>query len=36
MIETAKQDLVYLPEIVGEIRELSQRLIIYCNDLFMV
>ena len=33
MIEVDKQDLVYLPEIVDEIRELSQRFIIYCDDL---
>ena len=33
MIEVDKQDLVYLPEIVDEIRELPQRFIIYCDDL---
>ena len=33
LIEVDKQDLVYLPEIVDEIRELSQRFIIYCDDL---
>jgi len=33
MIEVDKQDLVYLPEIVDEIRELSQRFILYCDDL---
>jgi predicted AAA+ superfamily ATPase len=33
MIEVDKQELVYLPEIVDEIRELSQRFIIYCDDL---
>lgn len=33
MIEVDKLDLVYLPEIVDEIRELSQRFIIYCDDL---
>ena len=34
MIEVDKQNLVYLPEIVDEIRELAQRFIIYCDDLF--
>lgn len=33
MIEVDKQDLVYLPEIVDDIRELSQRFIIFCDDL---
>ncbi len=33
LIEVDKQDLVYLPEIVDEIRELPQRFIIYCDDL---
>ncbi|MGZ8911419.1 MAG: ATP-binding protein [Methylococcaceae bacterium] len=33
MIEVDKQDLVYLPEIVDEIRDLAQRFIIYCDDL---
>ncbi|MFZ2171373.1 MAG: ATP-binding protein [Methylococcaceae bacterium] len=33
MIEVDKQDLVYLPEIVDEIRELYHRFIIYCDDL---
>jgi predicted AAA+ superfamily ATPase len=33
MIEVDKLDLVFLPEIVDEIRELSQRFIIYCDDL---
>ena len=33
IIEVDKQDLVYLPEIVDEIRELPQRFIIYCDDL---
>jgi uncharacterized protein len=33
LIEVDKQDLVYLPEIVDDIRELSQRFIIYCDDL---
>jgi predicted AAA+ superfamily ATPase len=33
IIEVDKQDLVYLPEIVDEIRELPQRFIVYCDDL---
>lgn len=33
IIEVDKQDLVYLPEIVDEIREQPQRFIIYCDDL---
>lgn len=33
LIEVDKVDLVYLPEIVDEIRALAQRFIIYCDDL---
>jgi len=33
IIEVDKQDLVYLPEIVDEIREQAQRFVIYCDDL---
>ncbi len=33
LIEVDKQDLVYLPEIVDDIRDLPQRFIIYCDDL---
>lgn len=33
LIEVDKQDLVFLPEIVDDIRELSQHFIIYCDDL---
>lgn len=33
LIEVDKHDLVYLPEIVDDIRELPQRFIIYCDDL---
>jgi predicted AAA+ superfamily ATPase len=33
LIEVDKQDLVYLPDIVDDIRELPQRFIIYCDDL---
>jgi len=33
LIEVDKQDLVCLPEIVDDIRELEQRFIIYCDDL---
>ena len=33
MIEVDKEDLVYLPEIVDEIRDLSHRFIIFCDDL---
>ncbi|MDD5274232.1 MAG: ATP-binding protein [Methylovulum sp.] len=33
LIEVDKHDLVYLPEIVDDIRELTQRFIIYCDDL---
>ncbi len=33
LIEVDKQDLVYLPEIVDDIRALPQRFIIYCDDL---
>jgi len=33
LIEVDKQDLLYLPEIVDDIRGLEQRFIIYCDDL---
>lgn len=33
MIEVDKHDLVHLPEIVDDIRELPQRFIVYCDDL---
>ncbi len=33
MVEVDKQDLVYLPEIVDDIRELEYRFIVYCDDL---
>ena len=33
LIEVDKTDLVSLPDIVDDIRELSQRFIIYCDDL---
>jgi len=33
LIEVDKEDLVYLPDIVDDIRELPQRFIIYCDDL---
>jgi len=33
MIEVDKEDLVYLPEIVDEIRDLTHRFIIFCDDL---
>lgn len=33
LIEVDKQDLVYLPEIVDDIRDLPQRFILYCDDL---
>ncbi len=33
LIEVDKQDLVYLPDIVDDIRVLSQHFIIYCDDL---
>lgn len=33
IIEVDKQDLIYLPEIVDDIREQSHRFIIYCDDL---
>ncbi|MGR9085729.1 MAG: ATP-binding protein [Gammaproteobacteria bacterium] len=33
LIEVDKQDLVYLPEIVDEIREHPRHFIIYCDDL---
>lgn len=33
IIEVDKQDLLYLPEIVDEIRELPQWFVIYCDDL---
>jgi predicted AAA+ superfamily ATPase len=33
IIEIDKQDLLYLPEIVDEIREQPQRFIVYCDDL---
>jgi predicted AAA+ superfamily ATPase len=32
LIEVFKQDLVSLPDIVDEIRELPQRFIVYCDD----
>ncbi len=33
IIEVDKRDLLYLPEIVDEIREKPQRFIVYCDDL---
>ncbi len=33
LIEVDKQDLIFLPEIVDDIREQSQRFVIYCDDL---
>lgn len=33
IVEVEKQDLIFLPEIVDEIRELPQRFVIYCDDL---
>jgi predicted AAA+ superfamily ATPase len=33
MIEVDKQDLIFLPEIVDDIREQPQRFVIYCDDL---
>ncbi|GAB6040757.1 ATP-binding protein [Endothiovibrio diazotrophicus] len=33
LIEVDKNDLIYLPEIVDEIRDLSQRFVIFCDDL---
>jgi len=33
IIEIDKQDLLYLPEIVDDIREQKQRFIVYCDDL---
>lgn len=33
LIEVDKDDLVYLPEIVDEIRDLAQSFIIFCDDL---
>lgn len=33
IVEVDKQDLLFLPEIVDEIRELPQRFIIFCDDL---
>ena len=33
LIEVDKDDLLYLPEIVDEIRSLPQKFIIYCDDL---
>jgi uncharacterized protein len=33
IIQVDKQDLLFLPEIVDQIRELPQRFIIYCDDL---
>lgn len=33
LIEVDKHDLVYLPEIVDDIRDLPQRFIVYCDDL---
>ncbi|MGR8980971.1 MAG: ATP-binding protein [Gammaproteobacteria bacterium] len=33
VVEVDKHDLVYLPEIVDEIRDKNQRFIIYCDDL---
>lgn len=33
IIQVEKQDLLYLPEIVDQIREQPQRFIVYCDDL---
>ena len=33
LVEVDKHDLVYLPDIVDDLRELPQRFIIYCDDL---
>ncbi len=33
LIEVDKDDLLFLPEIVDDIRELSQRFIVFCDDL---
>ena len=33
IVEVDKNDLLYLPEIVDDIRERSQRFIVYCDDL---
>ncbi|WP_127475661.1 ATP-binding protein [Sulfurivermis fontis] len=33
LIEVDKDDLLYLPEIVDDIRELPQRFIVFCDDL---
>ena len=33
LIEVDKHDLLYLPEIVDKIRDLSQKFIIFCDDL---
>lgn len=33
IVEVDKLDLIYLPEIVDEIRELSHHFVIYCDDL---
>jgi predicted AAA+ superfamily ATPase len=33
LVEVDKQDLIYLPEIVDDIREQNYRFIVYCDDL---
>lgn len=33
IVEIDKQDLIYLPEIIDELREQSQRFIIFCDEL---
>ena len=33
LVEVDKQDLIFLPEIVDDIREQPQRFVIYCDDL---
>lgn len=33
IVEVDKQDLVYLPEIVDDIRDQPQRFVVYCDDL---
>ncbi|QWF70878.1 ATP-binding protein [Methylomonas paludis] len=33
VVQLDKEDLIFLPEIVDELRELPQRFIIYCDDL---
>ena len=33
LVEVDKEDLIFLPEIVDEIRELPQRFILFCDDL---